>query len=167
MQDMVLLQTFLGLSIAIGVMVSGSTINKTFEISFRKIRISRQYVCQGCVILISLSMLILSAVSSYRGLCFCAWAYGLGLGGYRYSLKLLAIERVRGRYFSKAWGFIKTAEAIPVLLGVPITAFLNDASYRYGRAGYYICSAASAISAIVMFFIGHIDPHGFKDTANG
>ena len=77
MQDMVLLQTFLGLSIAIGVMVSGSTINKTFEISFRKIRISRQYVCQGCVILISLSMLILSAVSSYRGLCVGV-RFGLG-----------------------------------------------------------------------------------------
>lgn len=46
MQDLVLLQTFLGLSIALGVVFSGSSINKTLEISFKKIRISRQYVCQ-------------------------------------------------------------------------------------------------------------------------
>lgn len=52
-------------------------------------------------------------------------------------------------------GFIRGVESIPVLLGVPLTAFLNDASHRYGRAGYYICSAVAAISAILMFFIGY------------
>lgn len=52
-------------------------------------------------------------------------------------------------------GFIKGAESIPVLLGVPITAYLNDASHRYGRAGYYVCAAVAAISAILMFFVGH------------
>lgn len=50
-------------------------------------------------------------------------------------------------------GFIKGAESIPVLLGVPITAFLNDSSHRYGRAGYYVCAAVAAISAILMFFV--------------
>lgn len=45
-QDLVLLQTFLGLSIAFGIVASGSTINKNFTISYRKINISRQYVCQ-------------------------------------------------------------------------------------------------------------------------
>lgn len=52
-------------------------------------------------------------------------------------------------------GFIKGAESIPVLIGVPITAFLNDSSHRYGRAGYYVCAAVAAISAILMFFVGH------------
>lgn len=46
MQDLVLLQTFLGLSIALGIVFSGSSINKTVEVSFKKIQISRQYVCQ-------------------------------------------------------------------------------------------------------------------------
>lgn len=49
-----------------------------------------------------------------------------------------------------------------MLVGVPLTAFLNDASHRYGRAGYYICSAAAAISAILMFFIGY--PTGDRQT---
>lgn len=167
MQDLVLLQTFLGLSIALGVVFSGSSINKTLEISFKKIRISRQYVCQGCVTLISLSLLVLSAVADYRGLCFSAWAYGLGLGGYRYTLKMLAIERIRGKYFSKSWGFIKSAESLPVLVGVPLCAFLNDSSHRYGRAGYYICAASAAISAIILFFVGHPDGKNMKYSANG
>lgn len=146
---------------------------------------------QACVILIAISMLVLSAVTSYRNLCLTAWAYGLGLGGYRYSLKMLALERIRGKHFSKAWGnkfyintkyfrinmndgilcitnsiiyhnytligFIKGFESIPVLLGIPLAAFLNESSHRYGRAGYYVCSAAAAISAILMFFIGYPD----------
>lgn len=45
-QDLVLLQTFLGLSIAFGIVASGSSINKVFNIANRKIDISRQHVCQ-------------------------------------------------------------------------------------------------------------------------
>uniref|UniRef100_A0A182IWM4 Monocarboxylate transporter n=1 Tax=Anopheles atroparvus TaxID=41427 RepID=A0A182IWM4_ANOAO len=122
---------------------------------------------EGCVTLVSLSLLVLSAVADYRGLCFSAWAYGLGLGGYRYTLKMLAIERIRGKYFSKAWGFIKGAESLPVLFGVPLCAFLNDSSHRYGRAGYYICAASAAISAIILFFVGYPDGRNMKYSTNG
>jgi hypothetical protein len=52
-------------------------------------------------------------------------------------------------------GFIKGAESIPVLISIPLTGFLNDASLSSGKAGYYICSALTAISAVLMFFIGH------------
>ena len=85
MQDLVLLQTFLGLSLAVGIVASGSSINKTCQIAFKKFRISRQYVCQGCVILVSISIVILSMLSSdgYHTLCIVTWVYGLGLGGYR------------------------------------------------------------------------------------
>lgn len=46
MQDLVLLQTFLGLSVAAGVVASGSAINRTCSISYRKFQISMQYLCQ-------------------------------------------------------------------------------------------------------------------------
>lgn len=45
-QDLVLLQTFLGLSLAFGVMASGSMINKVCHIRQRKINITQQHVCQ-------------------------------------------------------------------------------------------------------------------------
>jgi hypothetical protein len=104
MQDLVLLQTFLGLSLSIGnnhfnksehnriamcvvvgVVASGSSINKTCQIANRrKIRISRQHVCQGCVVLVSISIVIFSMLSSeFHTLCIVTWVYGLGLGGYR------------------------------------------------------------------------------------
>ncbi|XP_055684488.1 monocarboxylate transporter 12 [Lutzomyia longipalpis] len=169
MQDLVLVQTFLGLSIAVGVVASGSTINRVCRLSYRKFSISRQYVCQGCLTLAAISILILSAVSGYRSLCLLAWTYGLGLGGYRYTLKMLTLERVRAKHFTKSWGFIKSAESLPVLLGVPMAAFLNDASHRYGRAGYYICSAATAIASILLFFVGYPDGRQnlSKYSANG
>ncbi|XP_063702395.1 uncharacterized protein LOC134832336 [Culicoides brevitarsis] len=158
MQDLVLIQTFIGLSIAIGIVAGGSAINKTCQfINYKKIRISRQYVCQGCVILSAVSMLFLSGISEHHYFCLVAWSYGLSLGGYKYSLKMLALERIRGKHFTKAWGFIKGAESLPVVIGVPLTAYLNEASHKYGRAGYYICSAFALISGILMFFIGHLE----------
>lgn len=59
--------------------------------------------------------------------------------------------------FTFYWtGFIRCAESLPVLFGVPLTAFLNESSQNgYGRAGYFVCSASTAISAILMFFVGY------------
>lgn len=117
-------------------------------------------------------------VNGYRNLCLLAWTYGLGLGSFRYSIKMLALERIRAKHFTKAWGFIKTAEALPVLFGVPLVSFLNEASsqiatvsaasvngntdpgqtphlLQHGRAGYFVCSAAAAIATVLLFFIGH------------
>lgn len=137
MQDLVLLQTFLGLSLAVGIVLSGSTINKSCKVAnSKKIRISRQYVCQGCAVLVSISTIVFAFLPrSYHSLCFVTWMYGLGLGGYRCkysinnvscllkihickensffssslqifadSLKMLALERVRGKFFTRAWG---------------------------------------------------------------
>lgn len=52
----------------------------------------------------AVSTLIISGVTGYRNLCLLGWSYGLGLGGYRYALKMLALERIRPKYFTKAWG---------------------------------------------------------------
>lgn len=70
----------------------------------------------------------------------------------------------------KLTGFIRGAESIPVLIGVPLAAFLNDSSHRYGRAGYYVCSAATAIGAILMFFVGYpesVRQNNSKYSTNG
>lgn len=67
-------------------------------------------------------------------------------------------------------GFIRGAESITIIIGVPLTAILNDSSHQYGRAGYYICAAAMAISAILMCFIEYptgIHQNPFKYSTNG
>lgn len=92
------------------------------------------------------------------------------------SLKMLALERVRGKFFTRAWGktekwnekwemllihqtvkllgFIKGAESIPVLISIPLTGYLNEATLCEGKVGYYMCSLLTAVSAALMFFIG-------------
>jgi hypothetical protein len=67
------------------------------------------------------SLLALSAVQGYHGYVLFVWLYGVCLGGCLYSLKMFTMERVKSRYFTRAWGFVQGAEAIPVLVGVPIT----------------------------------------------
>lgn len=104
MQDLVLLQTFLGLSIALGVVFSGSSINKTLEISFKKIRISRQYVCQvgtpegnACKskILIFASLIHLPII---LGLCYTNLPFAVGpLGRDRLSWSMLLGLGIRSR----------------------------------------------------------------------
>jgi hypothetical protein len=81
--------------------------------------------------LAGVSLLALSTVQGYHGYVLFVWLYGVCLGGFLYSLKMFTMERVRARYFTRAWGFVQGAEAIPVLLGVPITGlycFLSTAS---------------------------------------
>lgn len=51
-------------------------------------------------------MLALSSVEGYHGYVLFAWMYGLCLGGFLYSMKMLTMERVRGRHFTKVWGKI-------------------------------------------------------------
>ena len=67
------------------------------------------------------SLLALSAVQGYHGYVLFVWLYGVCLGGFLYSLKMFTMERVKSRYFTRACGFVQGAEAIPVLVGVPIT----------------------------------------------
>lgn len=59
---------------------------------------------QASVTLVAISALAISVVTGYRSMCITAWGYGLGLGGYRYSLKMFALERIRAKRFTKAWG---------------------------------------------------------------
>ncbi|XP_068150941.1 uncharacterized protein [Drosophila tropicalis] len=150
-QELVLLQTFLGISMALGVVIAGALLRRCFVI--RTIVINSKIVAQLFISIVALAILFLSFVMGYKGLCILSWLYGIGLGGFQYSLKILALERIKLKHFSKAWGFIRGVESVPVLISVPLTSFLNDYSLKYGRAGYYICSAAAAISGIIIFFI--------------
>lgn len=59
------------------------------------------------------------------------------------------------RCCSSLAGFIKNAESLPVLLGVPLTGFLNEYTAQYGRAGYYLCATAALVAAVGLFFVGH------------
>ena len=67
------------------------------------------------------SILALTAVEGFNGLVMFACAYGFGLGAYNYTLKVYTYERVRARHFPRAWSFVQAAQAIPLVIGVPLS----------------------------------------------
>ncbi|XP_075151179.1 uncharacterized protein LOC142225288 [Haematobia irritans] len=151
-QELVLLQTMLGMSTTLGVVLAGVLIRRPFVI--QNFVISTPIISQVFLSAVALSILFMSFLMGYKSLCILSGIYGVGFGGFRFSLKMLVLEKVKLK-FSKTWSFIRGIEAVPVLISVPLTIFLNDYSPKYGRAGYYICSAAAAIAAIIIFFIGY------------
>lgn len=68
-----------------------------------------------------------------------------------YSLKMFTLERIRAKHFTRAWGFVQGAESIPVLLGVPITGYINQV---HPKAGYYFSCVSTVIGAMLFFAIG-------------
>lgn len=105
---------------------------------------------------LGISLLALSAVQGYHGYVLFVWLYGICLGGYNYSLKMFTLERIRARHYSKAWSFIQGAKSIPVLIGIPITGYINQS---YPKAGYYFSFVSTVIGASLMFLVGSKKDH--------
>ena len=90
-------------------------------------QISRQYLYQASSFVCGVCLLALPAVQGYSGYVLFAWLYGIFYGGFQYSLKMCTYEKVRARNFAKTWGFVQGSQAIPVLLGAPVTGQWNGA----------------------------------------
>jgi predicted MFS family arabinose efflux permease len=86
--------------------------------------------CFKCVLLIyifkGISIVALTAVEGFGGLVIFSWVYGFALGGYNYALKVYTFERVRARHFPRAWSFVQWSQAIPLMVGVPLTGKLRQ-----------------------------------------
>ncbi|KAJ8959186.1 hypothetical protein NQ318_022447 [Aromia moschata] len=149
---LVVLQTFMGFASALGCVGFGLVIVRPST----QCLISRQYLCQAAMVGIGISLLALSAVQGYHGYVLFVWLYGICLGGYTYSLKMFTLERIKGRHFTKAWSFIQGAKSIPVLLGIPITGYINQ---TYPKAGYYFSFVTTILGASLMFLVGTRKDH--------
>ena len=67
-----------------------------------------------------------------------AWLYGIFYGGYQYSLKMCTYEKVRARNFAKTWGFVQGSQALPMVIGVPVTG--EKRMQMWGRSdGRVLC----------------------------
>ena len=79
------------------------------------------------------------------------WVYGLFLAGYQYSLKMFVFQKVRARNFPSAWGFIQLSQAVSVLVGVPITGYINHG--LASKAGYYFSALTVLLGAAILALI--------------
>ena len=69
----------------------------------------------------AVAQIALGSVQGYHGMVLACGLYGASLGGALYSLKMLALERLRSSHFARSWALVQAAEALPILLGVPLT----------------------------------------------
>ncbi|XP_043207248.1 monocarboxylate transporter 12-like [Amphibalanus amphitrite] len=141
-----LLQTFLGLALALGCLGCGVIVVRPSSQCW----ISRQYLCQATLLGIAISLMALAVIEGYHGYVLFAWLYGFLLGGYRYAIKVYTFERVRARNFSRAWSLVQAAGALSSLLAAPVTGYINRSS---PKAGYYFSSVMVLLSACVFFMM--------------
>ncbi|KAL6448135.1 hypothetical protein ACFW04_000270 [Cataglyphis niger] len=144
---LVLLQTCLGLAAALGCAAWGVVTARPSA----QCLVSRQYLCQAALIGVAVAQVALGSVQGYHGLVLASGLYGASLGGALYSLKMLALERLRARHFARSWALVQAAEALPILLGVPLTGYMNANS---PRVGYYACTLSSLCGAALLFLVG-------------
>ncbi|XP_069161299.1 monocarboxylate transporter 13 [Procambarus clarkii] len=146
---LILLQTFLGFAYALGCIGFGLIVVKQSA----QCMISRQYLCQASIYGLGVTMLALTAVRGYYGYVLFMWLYGMFLGGAHYSFQMLTLEKVRARHFSRAWGFIQGGTALPILLGIPITGYINDSTPKTGYffASFFLLSGASCLFLLNYF----------------
>ncbi|XP_050506823.1 monocarboxylate transporter 12-like isoform X2 [Diabrotica virgifera virgifera] len=144
----IFLQVYLGLAWTVGCVVFSTLVlhNST------ECRIARQYLCQTAVFMCGLSILAFTVVSgNYHAYVMFAWIYGIFCGGYHYSLKMYTYERVRARNFARTWGFVQCSQAIPIVIGVPFSGYMNE---KCGdRAGYYFSSTCVLVGSLTLFLI--------------
>ncbi|KOC67143.1 Monocarboxylate transporter 1 [Habropoda laboriosa] len=144
---LVLLQTCLGLATALGCAAWGVVTARPSA----QCLVSRQYLCQAALLGVAIAQVALGSVQDYHGLVLVSGLYGASLGGALYSLKMLALERLRARHFARSWALVQAAEAVPILLGVPLTGYMNGNS---SRVGYYACTLSSLCGAALLFLVG-------------
>ena len=84
----------------------------------------------------------------HSGYLVFVWVYGLFLAGYQYSLKMFVFQKVRARNFPSAWGFVQVSQAVSVLVGVPITGYIN--SGLHSKAGYYFSAFTVLAGGLIL-----------------
>ena len=139
------LQVYLGLAWALGCCIFGCLVLQRSG----ECRVGRQYLCQVSLLVCGLSLLSLTTVEGFNGYVTFTWVYGLFLGGYNYSLKMYVYQKVRARNFPRAWGYIQAVQALPLLVGPPLSCQLS----LIGGAGYFVSACAVLLASLTLFLV--------------
>ena len=115
---------YFGSSFTIGVFVVGFIMNY----SKTTVYVNKQYLCQTIMIINSLLLLASIYLSdNHYSLIIFVIVYGTLIGSFYYVHKMFVFEVVR----AKNWMWIRFAQSIPFLLGIPITGFLLILNFKF------------------------------------
>jgi predicted MFS family arabinose efflux permease len=48
-------------------------------------------------------------------------AYGIAIGAFHYTNKMLVFSQVKTKAFGKAWSYVQCGQSFAILIGIPIT----------------------------------------------
>lgn len=119
--------------------------------------ISRKYLLQSSLIgmaAVSTTALLLDGPLTCSGPNnVLIGMYATFLGAFFYISKMLVYERVRARFFARAWSFVSWAQSLPSLLGIPVVAYLNTRPEFDGKSGLLLTALSCLVAAFVTIFI--------------
>lgn len=141
---MLLLQLWLGLSTCCGCIIAGivTTANS------RNLFISKRFLLQLSYYGAAVAMFSLYCVQGFHGYVMVAWIYGLFFGSYLYISKIFCYSIVRSKEFSRTWSIVQAVQAVPCLLGVSLTGYINTVSGD--RTGYWLSLLALALAGATL-----------------
>lgn len=64
---------------------------------------------QISVIILAVCILFLSFVFEFHANCILCWIYGINFGAFRYTFKMLVLERIKTKQFARVWGKLKSS----------------------------------------------------------
>ncbi|CAG2205407.1 unnamed protein product [Mytilus edulis] len=154
---LLLLNIYLGLGFLIGVYAQGYIIIR----DSKQCSICRRHLCQSCCIACGVLTFLLLLAKDFNSLALYAWGFGIFCGGYFYTLKMYAYELVKYKLMERAWGFICAAHFIPVLIGSPISLYLNQVHGELHnlQAGYIFAGSAMVLGGLLFFFMPPLEKH--------
>lgn len=63
---------------------------------------------QISVIILAVCILFFSFVFEFHANCILCWIYGINFGAFRYTFKMLVLERIKTKQFARVWGKLKS-----------------------------------------------------------
>lgn len=147
LENKYLLQIFIGIASVFGSSSFGLIVVRNST----QCMISRQYLCQTAALMISLAFLAVSVLEDFHGYMLFSCFYGFFFGAYYYSIKMFTLEKVRARNFVRVWGIVQWCQALPNVIGISTTAYLNQRFSR--KVGYYFSSGIVFLGTLVFFLI--------------
>ncbi|CAG0916926.1 unnamed protein product [Notodromas monacha] len=147
--SVVLLYTYCGLAYVIGCIGTGMMVVRRSQ----NCMISRQYLHQAIVFSLGLILFALCMIRDYHGYALFMWLYGLFLGANAYSLRVYTYEQTRARNFARAIAFIQWVAFIPILIGIPITGYINASQ---PMSGYYFSCSCVMLSGVSLFALNYV-----------
>lgn len=111
------LHMIFGVSLTFGVIIFGYlTVNRQF-----KHRLNKHILCEVSMILTVVSLFgSVFLNDNYANYVLFVIVYGIAIGSFNYTNKILVFSLIRAKNFGKSWSYVQLVKSVAIVVGVPI-----------------------------------------------